>query len=294
MAITPGSHFFKAVGITFHYLARGNGPLVVMQSVGWGLPGSYLWNSLGPEMEKKHTVLYLEPRGNGKSSRPDDVSTMSPRVMAEDLEHFRKHLGIEQFPVLGGGSHSAAIVLRYAQVYPGRVGKLILIGAQVMDSPPNTNSQDWVEKRKDDPRFQPAMRRLMHVMSGNLPESDEKFQEGNDVISPWYFSNPKFGDVLNKHLHDGGDLPSVYALQTMGNDAKEENKLQHVADAGKVTARTLIIWGEDDAMCSLTAARALEKGIKGSKLVIIPGAGHCCWIEKPDVFFPAVDAFLKE
>lgn len=51
-----------------------------------------------------------------------------------------------------GGSHTGAIVLRYAEEYPTRVAKLVLFDSQIMDAPPNTNFQDWIARRKDDPR----------------------------------------------------------------------------------------------------------------------------------------------
>ena len=90
--VSHGDHFFEAEGIRFHYFVRGSGPLMIFQSVGWGVSGGFLWNSLGPHMEKNNTVLYLEPRGNGQSSKPSDPATMCAKTMAEDLEHFRKHL----------------------------------------------------------------------------------------------------------------------------------------------------------------------------------------------------------
>ncbi|KAJ4253799.1 hypothetical protein NW762_010194 [Fusarium torreyae] len=292
--VSHGDHFFEAEGIRFHYFVRGSGPLMIFQSVGWGVSGGFLWNSLGPHMEKNNTVLYLEPRGNGQSSKPSDPATMCAKTMAEDLDHLRKHLQLEAFPILGGGSHSGAIVLRYAERYPHRVRKLILISSQTMDSPPNTHMNDWIAKRKDDPRFRPALGKLMELFSGKMPETDEQFAADFQVILPYYFSDPSRADVLKQSLEKDGDLPSVYGLQTNVNDAKEENKLPHVAEAGSVTAKTLIIWGAEDALCSLTAANALADGIPDSRLVVIPGAGHCSWIEKPDDFWRAFDAFIAE
>jgi pimeloyl-ACP methyl ester carboxylesterase len=70
--------------------------------------------------------------------------------------------------------------------------------------------------------------------------------------------------------------------------------LPHVADACKVTARTLIIWGKHDALCSQVAATALAEGISGSELVLIDDCGHVPWIEKHDVFMSALTNFLRK
>ena len=292
-ALSTGDHFFEADGVRFHYLVRGTGPLLAFQSVGWGMPGGYMWNGLGPHIEKNNTVLYLEPRGNGQSSKPADPATMSAKVMAEDLEHLRKHLDLEIFPILAGGSHSAAIALRYAERYPQRVARLVLMSAQVMDSPPNTHAQDWVAKRKDDPNYAPALAKLMELMGGKMPETDEDFRAALDILLPWYFSDTSFTEVLRRNIADSPFQPTVYGLQTNMNDLKEENKLPHVAEAGNVTAKTLILWGAEDAMCSLTAANALADGIPDSKLVIVPKAGHCPWIENPSAFWEPFDAFVS-
>jgi len=291
--LSPGDHFFEADGVRFHYLVRGTGPLMIIQSVGWGMPGGYLWNGMGPHVEQKNTVLYLEPRGNGESGRPADPTTMTAKTMAEDLEHLRAHLGLDVLPVLVGGSHAGAIALRYAERHPARVAKLVLFGSQVMDAPPNSNMQDWIARRKDDPAYAPAVDKLLGLMGGSVPTTDDEFNAFMDALLPWYFSDPAKADVLRRYIAGGPTLPSIFGFQTNLHDMKPENTLPHVAEAGKVEAKTLILWGAEDAMCSPTAARALAEGIKRSKLVFFEGVGHFAWIEAPEKFWAELDAFLE-
>lgn len=49
-----------------------------------------------------------------------------------------------------------------------------------------------------------------------------------------------------------------------------------------------------DVRAPLTVAEALQAGISGSKLVVLPNAGHLCNIEAPDGFNAAVRDFLHE
>ncbi|KAH7131655.1 Alpha/Beta hydrolase protein [Dactylonectria estremocensis] len=294
MATNPlshGDHFFDADGVRFHYLVRGTGSLVIVHSVGWGVPGNYLWDGMGPHLEKNNTVLYFEPRGNGESSRPADTSTMSAKTMAEDIEYLRAHLGLDILPLLVGNSHAGAIALRYAETRPSRVAKLVLLSTQIMDSPPNTHTRDWIIKRKDDPAYATAVAKLSTLLSSGGPKTDEEFQADMDILYPWYFSDVTKAEILRSAK--GSAVPKAFAFQTNLNDGKAENKLPHVADAGKVTAKTLIIRGGEDAMCSPGGSRALAEGIQDSKLVTIPGVGHFPWIEKPDEFWEEVDLFLK-
>ena len=248
---------------------------------------------MGPHLEPKNTVLYFEPRGNGQSSKPADPTTMSAKTMAEDIEHLRKHLGLDVLPVLMGGSHAGAIVLRYAEVYPARVGKLVLFAAQIMDGPVNNNMEEWADKRRDDPGYNDAVVMLERMLAGREKlETDEEFRAAMDVLLPWYFSDLSKVDELRRHVADGPTLPGVYGFQTNFHDSKAENRLPHVAEAGRVEARTLVIYGEEDAMCFVGTGRAVADGIPGSRFVVVPG-GHFAYIESGEVFFGEVQAFLE-
>jgi proline iminopeptidase len=91
-ALSHGSHTFTSNNITFSYTVSGSGPLLIAQSVGWGATSAYLQRGLKP-VEADFKLLYFEPRGNGKSSRPASQGLMTTALMADDLEHLRVHLG---------------------------------------------------------------------------------------------------------------------------------------------------------------------------------------------------------
>ena len=52
--------------------------------------------------------------------------------LASDLGDLREHLHLEQYPVLLGHSNGGAIALGYAEMYPRRVAKLILLNHQLI------------------------------------------------------------------------------------------------------------------------------------------------------------------
>ncbi|KAI8306953.1 Proline iminopeptidase [Colletotrichum sp. SAR11_59] len=294
LPLSLGQHFFQANGIHFNYLIRGAGPLSVIQSVGWGLSASYLWNGLDPRLETTRTVLYFEPRGNGDSSKADP-STMNARTMVEDLEHLLSHLGLKAFPVLIGHSHGGAIALRYAQLYPDNVSKLLLIAPQVMDCAPG-HVRAWMEKRKDDEAYAPSVKKLIEIAKAGGPKDDEHFRESLDSMLVWWFADVKNADVLRRNM--AGPVASknpatASAWQTNRNDMSEENTLPHIKDAGLVKAETLILQGEEDSVCSGEGAQAVADGIKGSEIKLFAGAGHFPWIEAPEEFWKEADTFVK-
>ncbi len=61
----------------------------------------------------------------------------------------------------------------------------------------------------------------------------------------------------------------------------------------RISAPTLLIWGERDARSPLSVARQFEEAIPGSKLVLISGAGHVSNLERVDLFNEAVRAFCR-
>jgi len=60
-----------------------------------------------------------------------------------------------------------------------------------------------------------------------------------------------------------------------------------------VQADTLVIFGREDALCSVAAGEKTREGVEGAELLVFEDCGHFPWIEKPEKFFTAVTEFLK-
>ena len=60
-----------------------------------------------------------------------------------------------------------------------------------------------------------------------------------------------------------------------------------------VKARTLILVGHDDWICSVAEGQRLKQGIQNSRLVVLDKSGHFPWIEAPNQFFAEVVQFAK-
>jgi len=55
---------------------------------------------------------------------------------------------------------------------------------------------------------------------------------------------------------------------------------------------TLVVVGEEDVVTPPKEARAMHEQIRGSRLEIIPGAGHLSNIERPAAFNAALSDFV--
>ena len=74
------------------------------------------------------------------------------------------------------------------------------------------------------------------------------------------------------------------------------NRMMHLPDStpllAQVSVPTLVITGAEDEMIPVEESRRIASGIRGAKLVIIPGAGHLANLEQPEAFNAALNGFL--
>ena len=287
--VTLGSHKFTAPnGITFHYLVQGQGPLVIFQSVGWG-PSLHLYSNTMKKLEDDFTVLYFEARGIGGSSRPSSADEMNTRALGSDLEYLRLHLQLDRLRLLGH-SNGGAIILAYAEDFPDKVEKMVLINHELQGFS-SDNFQTYAARRQDHPVYGPALRAIMQLMQ-QPPTTDEEFAEKLQSVLPYYMHDTDKTYLFTEALK-GGSL-SAWNFVNLG---KGDTKLKFSAVEGlsKVQAQTLVINGKTDAVCSEAAARKVAEELGDrAQLVLIEEAGHVPWLERPDEFFSSVKAFLSK
>lgn len=64
-------------------------------------------------------------------------------------------------------------------------------------------------------------------------------------------------------------------------------------DTGRIAAPTLLLAGERDPLAPPRTMEKMQQAIRGSKLVVLPGAGHLAHLEYPAAFNAAVREFLR-
>jgi len=65
-------------------------------------------------------------------------------------------------------------------------------------------------------------------------------------------------------------------------------------ELGQISAPTLIVASELDQHCPPKAAEIIAAGIKGSRLQVLPKAGHPIPVERPRELAASINAFLAE
>lgn len=285
--LATGPHETKLADVSLHYVIAGNGPLVVVTSPGWGIGSLYLQRGLAP-LEKTFTLLFLDTRGSGGSSRPADTKQMSTALMADDIGRLQSYLGLDSINLMGH-SHGGAIALDYAERYPRRVKKVVLIDAEVLDDRDDAATQRYLTLWHDDPRFKNA---IQADPNDTADDTDEHFEDYLAHILPLYFSDP------DRYL-------PVFEAQYAGTHLSSfANRAQEAADKlapryqsreyDTIRAKTLIISGTVDFACPVEVSERMRSGIVKSILSVYANVGHFPYIEEPERFFPEVSQFLAD
>jgi proline iminopeptidase len=280
--LAPGEHEVEVRGVRLWYLVRGSGPALVLQpgGAGWGGDSNIYIETLEP-LESTNTVVYLEPRGIGRSGRVADPALYTMDEYVEDVEALRRHLGLDRLR-LAGHSHGGFVALTYALVYPERVERLVLLnsGAFVRALDPA-----WMETR---PGYAEAQARLAAV--DTTRSADEVHAEFIRALVP----------ALHFHQYEPfrGKMEDLLARTRFSVEPFRQFERDLAAfdlrdRAPEVRTRTLIVIGDDDMPDLMEGSFLLHERMPRSQLLVTPGCGHWPMIECPNVFFPAVRRFLS-
>lgn len=107
------------------YEVVGTGEPIIVVHGGPGLDHGYLQPGLDA-LANRHSLVYYDQRGTGRSSAALDSATVNIDTFVEDIDALRQTLGYERVSVLGH-SFGALIALQYAFRHPDRVRGLILM-----------------------------------------------------------------------------------------------------------------------------------------------------------------------
>ena len=114
--------FTEVNGVRLHYVVGGKGePLVLLP--GW--PETWwTFHKIMPALAAHYTVIAVDLRGMGASSRPADG--YDKKTMAGDIRELVKSLGYDKVN-LAGHDIGSAVAFAYAENYPQATGKLVML-----------------------------------------------------------------------------------------------------------------------------------------------------------------------
>lgn len=245
------------------YRAGEEGKETVVLVHGLGKPAARDWSRVIPALARHYRVVALDLPGFGQSDSgnhhytPDNFA----RVLDAVLEK-----RVQRPFALVGHSMGGAVALAYAEAYPDRVSRLVLVAtAGVLHRSVYTEflARGAMQRAVglDSPWFDPVMRAIRTRVE-NWPAGGELAIER--------------ADVRQRFL--GGDPSAISAFTMTGHDFSRALRAIRVP--------TLVIWGAEDPIAPLRTGQALASAIAGARLVVLEGAGHAPQLEIPDRFNP--------
>lgn len=230
-------------------------------------------------------LLYIDLRGNGRSTRVDPA-TLSLSRFALDITQLAAALGLPDYAVLGH-SFGSFVTLAHA-IEQGGASQYVISGGTA------SFSKSGPEIQRNLAEFEPVELREQVTKSWAL-ESHARTQEDVETIMrmqwPFHFASVE-SEAYRHYLEGEAQRQPIYAPETLAYFAQHDYAIEYEDRLNQIKKPTLLVTGEYDRTCTPRASRDLHAGIPGSELLIVPDAGHMTYIERPDIYFPAVRAFF--
>jgi pimeloyl-ACP methyl ester carboxylesterase len=203
----------------------------------------------------------------------DPTGDYSDARSATLLTGLMDELGVARATFVGN-SLGGRLAWQFASGHPGRVERLILI------SPDGFASPGFAYGKAPDVPF------LLKLLPYVLPKFMLRMQ-----LTPAYADPTVLSDALVDRYYDMMRAPGVRRALL---DRTAQTVLQPPEPLlAKITAPTLLIWGEKDALIPFSNSADYLKLIAGSRLEPLPNVGHLPQEESPALTARLIAAFLK-
>jgi pimeloyl-ACP methyl ester carboxylesterase/UDP:flavonoid glycosyltransferase YjiC (YdhE family) len=239
-------------GVRIWYEVHGRGkPSLVM------VPGFQIAHSEGfkrtyaPFLSRHVQVITLDLRGNGKSGRPEGGYNLETYV--EDIHAVVEAAGLDCF-AMAGLSCGAHIIIKYNAIHPGRVSHLILLAGY-----------SRMVRSGEYPQGMPR-ETLDGVIQFWQNQPEAMLRGFIDMLCSEKYSL-RFKELIWKWAHETSPQiwGTCFASSTLSN---VDGELKDI------NLPVLIVHGEKDKVVFPEASKYLHQKIPGTKILLIPEAGH--------------------
>lgn len=259
-AVAQVAGTLDAGGATLAYLKQGSGPaLVIVHGVGGHKED---WAGVSAALSADHTVYAIDMLGFGGSSR--DAPDLTMAAQAGAIKALLDAEGVTSADLIGN-SVGGWVTATFAATYPAMTDQLVLVDpagfAAMFEGAPPVNLF---------PETQDEMKALLdHVLASDFAHTDKFAAQALAAL-----------DASGERSLAPRLFPALVA----------SDKLEAVMP--KITAPTLVIWGEADKLFPVALAPYIGSLTPGAVVEIIPGAAHFPQIDQPEAFIAVVDGFL--
>lgn len=291
--------FVDANGVLIYYVTLGKGEPLMIVHGGPGASHDYFLPYLLP-LARHHRLIFIDERGSGRSEKLEDPAGYTVENMVEDVEAVRQALGLGKISLLGH-SYGGALAQAYALKYQKNLTHLIL--GSTWSSTVALNQVFVRMKEKMPAELRDRINRM---------EAEGLFGHGLDYQKNRYtneYEVAAWGEGYFPYVYQNRPDPN-YDPTAAGNiswDLYREmwgshgefvvdgnlKSVEYTERLASIKVPTLILVGDHDE-CDPSLSEAMHAKIAGSKLVILPKAGHMTFVDQTKMFVEAVDGFVRK
>jgi proline iminopeptidase len=273
-----------------YWHSYGSGPLLLVLNGGPGVSSAHFGNLARQlaQLDGGRRVILFDQRGTGRSTLEDlSGETVNLERMVADVEALRTAFGIERWDVFGH-SWGGMYAMLYGVAHPERVDGLVLsasggVNMEWADTVgANLRSRLGPDRRATYEHWIDPANASADPATANL--------ERVRAMAPAYVYHPEnMPFVVEALTREGANFPEVrtlvYAdLRRTRYDLREP--------LGAFDRPTLVLSGRQDFLGEATPL-GIRDTIPGAELVWLEECAHYPWLDAPEAYFGAIDAFLQ-
>jgi pimeloyl-ACP methyl ester carboxylesterase len=218
--------------------------------------GQYTWSYQQVFFEKEFNPIVIELPGHGESEGKGEKEIGR---YAEHVYAFQKVLGLQEI-FLVGHSMGGAIVQTLGLIHPEVIKGVVLVGTGA------------------------KLKVLPMILDGIKVDFEETVRK----IVPFTLSPKAPSELMERGINEMMRCqPEVLYGDFLACDQFDVMK-----EVERIDLPTLIICGDDDQLTPVKYSQLLHSRIKGSKLEVLPNAGHMVMMESPQAFNEKIREFV--
>lgn len=263
-------------GLLVHARDQGRGDAPVLVLLHGANASLQTWEPWVKRLGPKYRIISLDQIGSGLTG-PNPSDDYSPAAYVSTLDRTLGKLGVTHF-ALAGNSMGGAVAWHYALAHPEKVEALILIDAAGAPVAAPASQPAGIRIART-----PLVRHIVQfVTPRKLVEKTLRESLANQAVIDDRMID-RYWELL---LYPGNRRAAALRSGT-GREAADPVAL------GRLHMPVLVLWGKEDRLIPVAAARWFVKAMPQAQQIVYPGVGHVPMEEAADRSAQDVDAFLS-
>ena len=276
-------------GVELYYVKVGSGAQTVILPARLFTFEDFRW------LAGRYTLISYDMRNRGRSSRVEDLARISLAADVADLEAIRRHFGVAKAHLIGY-SYLGLMVMLYALDHPQHVERIVQLGPVPLKFGTEYRPE-YVATDRQEVIDRHGGARLRELRRSNYHTTQPRAycEEEWRVVSFMLVGNPDRVDRLGS---GPCEMPNEWPVNLarhlerhfVGSVQKLDVPRERFA---RLQIPVLTVHGTSDRNAPYGAGREWAHLLPDARLVVLQGAAHQAFAERPEVVRAAVDEFLQ-